>query len=264
MRPDQIAVQLYSVRDHCGTADDFSKSLDRLHAIGYRTVEVAGLPPDLTPAAARERIEAAGLAICGAHMPPGLIRSNPGAVAEAALALGVTRVAYPFPEHVDFRDAACVKAMISDLDAAGAALRCEGIALAYHHHAIEFIRLGDETVLDHILRATAPENLELQLDTYWVQFGGGNPAAWCRKAAGRLASIHCKDYAFTADNAPRFAEVGFGNLDFTEIIPAATAAGAAWFIVEQDTCPGDPFACLERSFRTMSQCLIEGELPTPR
>ncbi|MFZ0435865.1 MAG: hypothetical protein WAL87_07850 [Chthoniobacterales bacterium] len=28
----------------------------------------------------------------------------------------------------------------------------------------------------------------------------------------------------------------------------ATAAGCKWFIVEQDTCPGDPFECIKRNF----------------
>ncbi len=257
MKTEQIAAQLFTLRDHCGTVEDLEVSLGRLYSIGYRAVELAALPEGIDPETVRKIVESAGLTPCGAHMPPSLIRSSPHAVAEMAVALGVDRVAYPFPEHIDFRDAACVKAMISDLDAAGAVLRREGIALAYHHHAIEFTRLGDESVLDHILRATDPANLEIQLDTYWIQFGGGSPAAWCRKLMGRLASVHCKDYAFTPENTPRFAEVGYGNLDFTEIIPSATDAGAAWFIVEQDTCPGDPFACLDRSYRTMSQCLAE-------
>ena len=46
----------------------------------------------------------------------------------------------------------------------------------------------------------------------------------------------------------QFAEVGRGNLNIPEILSAAEAAGCKWFIVEQDTCPSDPFECIKRSF----------------
>ncbi len=132
-----------------------------------------------------------------------------------------------------------------------------GCILSYHNHAIEFIRLGDEVLMDYIARATAPENLKFELDTYWVQFGGRNPTAWCRKFAGRLPLLDCKDYGFGTDNKASFAEIGHGNLDFAEIIAEAEKSGTEWLIVEQDTCPGGPFVSLEKSFHTMSAVLTE-------
>ena len=94
-----------------------------------------------------------------------------------------------------------------------------------------------------------PRFLLAELDTYWVQAGGGDPVAWCKKMAGRMPLLHLKDYGVGPDGKPHFAEIGNGNLDWPAIISTAEASGTEWFIVEQDVCPGDPFESLAQSFR---------------
>lgn len=257
MKKSQIAVQLYTVRDFCTSPTDLAATAKKLRAIGYETAQASGISAAIPPAEVRRILADEGVALCATHEDSNLIRSNPLAVVERLQAMGVRHTAYPYPSGVNFSDTAAVKAMVSDLDAAGAVLREHGCTLSYHNHAIEFLRIGGETLMDYIARATSPDNLQFELDTYWVQFGGGNPVEWCKKAAGRLPLLHCKDYGFGPDDKPYFAEVGFGNLDFPAIIAAADAGGCEWFIVEQDTCPGDPFASLEKSYKTMSECLCE-------
>lgn len=255
MTPSQIAVQIFTARDFCKSATDLAATAAKLRGIGYETIETGGISGDIPLHEVRKILSDAGLRICAAHENADLIRKNPLEVVEHLKTLEVTNVIFPYPANVDFADPAAVKAMVSDLDAAGAILRENGCELGYHNHAVEFIRIGGELLLDYILRATSPENLKLELDTYWVQFGGGNPVDWCHKAAGRLPTLHCKDYGLGTDKQPAFAEIGYGNLDFPAIIAAAEAAGCRWFIVEQDTCPGDPFLSLEKSYRTMRDCL---------
>ena len=259
MNISQIAAQLYTVRDFCTSAASLAETAKKLRAIGYEAAQVSGVSGDIPAPEIRRILADEGLNICATHENGDLIRSNPLAVVERLKAMDVVHTAYPYPAGVDFADAAAVKAMVSDLDAAGAVLRENGCVLSYHNHGIEFIRLGDEVLMDYIARATAPENLKFELDTYWVQFGGANPVEWCKKAAGRLPVLHCKDYCFGTDNQPHFAEIGYGNLDFPAIVAAADAAGCEWFVVEQDTCPGDPFVSLEKSYRTMRECLSSAD-----
>ena len=52
-----------------------------------------------------------------------------------------------------------------------------------------------------------------ELDTYWIQHGGGDPAAWIRKLKGRADIIHLKDMAMDG-RTQLFAEVGEGNLNW--------------------------------------------------
>lgn len=255
MKISQIAAQLYTVRDFCTSATALAETAKKLRAIGYEAAQVSGVSGDIPAAEIKKILSDEGIKICATHESGDLIRNNPLAVVERLKTLDVVHTAYPYPSGVNFADAAAVNAMISDLDAAGAVLRENGCVLSYHNHAIEFIKIGDEVLMDYIARATSPENLKFELDTYWVQFGGADPVEWCRKAAGRMPVLHCKDYSFETDNKPHFAEIGYGNLNFPAIVAAADAGGCEWFVVEQDSCPGDPFVSLEKSYRTMSECL---------
>ena len=123
-----------------------------------------------------------------------------------------------------------------------------GMTLSYHNHALEFVRFGKSTVLDFIYEATNPAHLKAELDTYWVQLGGGDPASWLEKLSGRAPLLHLKDYTIDAKHNPIYTEIGQGNLDWKRVLTAAEKAGTEWLIVEQDTCPGDPFDSIKISY----------------
>ena len=112
-------------------------------------------------------------------------------------------------------------------------------------------------MLEHLYALTDARYLQGEPDTYWVQYGGGDPVDWCERLQGRLPILHLKDYAIGADARPTFAAVGQGNLDWPRIIDAADAAGCRWYAVEQDTCPGDPFESLRQSFDYIQGQLCE-------
>jgi sugar phosphate isomerase/epimerase len=141
-----------------------------------------------------------------------------------------------------------VKAFAARLNAAGKVLHEAGCRLSYHNHHIEFRRVKKKPVLEWIFKYTDPQYLQAELDTYWVQYGGGDPVAWCKKLKSRLPLLHLKDYAIDTENKVVFAAVGAGNLNWKKIIATAEKSGCEWFIVEQDTCPGDPFESLKESF----------------
>ncbi|MEO7932645.1 MAG: sugar phosphate isomerase/epimerase [Chthoniobacterales bacterium] len=255
MKLSQVALQLYTLRDHCQTAADLAATLKRIRAMGYRAVELAGVGP--IPAAELDNILAGeGLLCCATHEPAKELLNHPAAVVERLQKLRCQYTAYPFPQDVDFTCADAVRQLARSLDAAGAMLHAAGIQLCYHNHAIELARHGKSTILETIYAETNPENLQAELDTYWVQYGGANPAAWCEKLLGRLPLLHLKDYAFGLNNQPVMAEVGSGNIDFATVIAAAEKSGCKWFIVEQDVCPGDPFASVKQSFDYLQAHLV--------
>jgi sugar phosphate isomerase/epimerase len=123
-----------------------------------------------------------------------------------------------------------------------------GLTLSYHNHAHEFMPFRGTTLLEYIYAQTSPQYLQGEIDTYWVQFGGGDPVDWCLRLKGRLPLLHMKDYTIQPDGKPTFASIGAGNLNWPAILGAAMAAGCEWFIVEQDTTPGDPFEAVKQSF----------------
>ena len=247
MKTEQIAVQLYTLRDFTKTPTDFATTMKRVREIGYDAVELAGTA-GLPPADAAKIVRDASLQICSSHESTKMILNQPQQVVDRLCEFGITHAVYSYPAGVEMSDVAQVDKMIADLDAAGAVLRRAGMTLCYHNHALEFFQRNGRTVLDDIFAGTSPEHLQAELDIHWVQAGGGDPAETCRRFAGCLPLLHVKDFSVTAQGERQFAEVGHGNLNIPEILTAAEAAGCKWFIVEQDTCPTDPFECIARSF----------------
>jgi len=255
MKINQVAAQLYTVREFCQTAAALAATARKIRAIGYEAVQLSSLGP----IANREIVAimaGEGLTICATHEPAGVILDEPEKAIATLRELGCRLTAYPYPGNLDFGDADTVRAFVRKLDAAGAKFRAAGLTLGYHNHDIEFLKFEGAPVLDYIFAHTDPRNLVGELDTYWVQYGGGDPVDWCRKLRGRLPFIHLKDYAMTRERKPTWCEIGAGTLPFRRIIAEAEASGCAWFIIEQDTCPRDPFDSLKTSFDYLRSHLV--------
>jgi sugar phosphate isomerase/epimerase len=247
LKLNQIAAQLYTVRDLCKTPADTAATLQKIRAIGYPAVQVSGVC-EMPVADLAALIRDAGLVCCATHEGPDAILNEPARTAERVLALGCRITAYPWPAGISFGTLESVKAFAARLDAAGRIMHAAGVTLCYHNHHIEFQRVAGRTALEIIYAETDPRHLQGEPDTYWVQHGGGDPVDWCHRLTGRLPIIHLKDYMVTAENKVTFTEVGNGNLPWRRILDAAEAAGCQWYGVEQDTCPGDPLASLKQSF----------------
>jgi len=256
MKLNQIAFQLYTCRDLIKTPAELAKTLRRLRAIGYTGVEVC-CTGALTEAEINQILDDEGLVCCSTHESSPEILAHPAKIIERLQKLHCTNTAYPFPAGIDFSSPESVRTLISQLQASGTLMRQAGITLCYHNHSHEFRKLNGKTILEQIYAGTTRDALQAELDTYWVHNGGGDVVEWCEKLAGRLPVIHLKDYCTNDQNAPQLCEIGAGNLNFQKIVAAAETAGCKWFIVEQDTCPGDPVDSLEQSFRYIQANLAD-------
>jgi sugar phosphate isomerase/epimerase len=248
MKASQIAAQLYTCRDLLQNPAGIATTLKRVRAIGYTAVQLSGLGP-IRVQELRQILDDNGLTCCTTHEPAGDILNHPERVIERLEALRCDITAYPYPAGVDFSHSSTVSPWIKSLQHSGEVLAAAGKLLTYHNHNHEFRKLDGKVILDLIYAGTTPAALQAELDVYWAQYGGANIIDWIRKLSGRLPVVHLKDYCTTPENKPLWCELGDGVLDFPAIIPAAAAAGCRWFIVEQDTCPGDPVDSLAISFR---------------
>jgi len=253
MKLTQLAAQLYTCRDTLKNTAGLSRTLRRLREIGYTAVQLSGLGPIPYPEVARILADT-GMLCCVTHEPSQDILSAPEKIIDRLRILDCKITAYPFPKDIDFSSSRAVDRFIAQLEHAAQTLAQAGQTLCYHNHNHEFRKLNNIPILDLIY--TGAPALHAELDTYWVQYGGGDILTWCRKLNSRLTVMHLKDYQTTSANQPLWSEIGNGNLDFKTIIPAAETSGCQWFIVEQDTCPGDPIDSLAISCRYIQQNLI--------
>ncbi|MCQ2399468.1 MAG: sugar phosphate isomerase/epimerase, partial [Clostridia bacterium] len=133
-----------------------------------------------------------------------------------------------------------------------------GITVYFHNHHREFIKMADGlTMYDHILR-DAPD-VNLTMDTFWLQCGGVSIIDYLERAKGRLECVHLKDYLPHFDENGQFtaliSPVGDGNLNWGEIIPKMQEVGVKYMIVEQDNAVNypDPFGQVERSIKYLKK-----------
>lgn len=245
MKISQVAAQLYTVRDYCKTVADLGETLKKIRAIGYQAVQISGVGPIPEEDIVR-MLNRTDLICCATH--EGNILTEPEKVVTRLRKLNCRYTAYPYPGGVKLETLADAKDLAHRLNAAGRVLSDAGQVLTYHNHNIEFRKVEGRLILEVLYAETDPAFLQGEIDTFWVQYGGGSPEDWCRKLAGRLPLLHLKDYGVTPENAHTFAEIGNGNLNWKAIIKAAEKSGCEWYIVEQDTCPGNPFDSLKLSF----------------
>jgi len=247
MKVSQVAAQLYTVRSSLKTPADIAASLKRIRQIGYPAVQLSSLGP-ISEADLAKLLEDNGLVCCATHEDGAQILSRPEALVAKLKAIGCAHTAYPYPSDVKLDTLDDVKAFAKALNAAGKVMHEAGITLCYHNHNIEFRRFDGKLMLDILYQETDPRYLQGEIDTYWVQHGGGDSEEWCRKLKHRLPLLHMKDYGVTRESKPTFFEIGYGNLNWRPIVAAADASGCEWYIVEQDICSGDPFDSLTMSF----------------
>lgn len=247
----QLAVQVYTIRDFIKTVTDFAASMRKVRAIGYTGVQL-DLEHHLdVPTAAIKRIcDDEGLTICISHFGYELFENDLDRVIERQQIWGCNQTAIvAMPRRYHEQGADGYRRFALEATAIGERLAATGITLSYHNHSYEFVRFGAETGLGILYAASDPRYLQAEIDTYWVQHGGADPAAWIRRMAGRMPVVHYKDMEILPDGKQAFAEVGQGNLNWLAIVAATQESAVPWIVVEQDRCRRDPFESLTMSYQ---------------
>ena len=258
MKKSQIAAQLYCFRDFLQTEQGLADTFRRLHETGYEAVQLtASLPESVTPEKLLKLLSDHGLKAVSSHESGAKIFNETGRIIEKLQALGIKHLAYPGP-HLSPTGVGEVIDLAEKLNALALKFKEHGITLAYHNHHIEFHRFEGKMMLE-LIYEHAPA-LQGEIDTHWVQRGGGNPLSWIKRLAGRMDVIHLKDYGVdTAEiksiwsNVPVMKPVGSGNLEWNAIIPAAEQIGVKVFVVEHDKDILDPFDSFAKSFSFLAE-----------
>lgn len=247
MNRPTISINCYTIRDFCTNPTDFAESMQKLANIGYQSVQISGVR-GCTPLEILEITQRNGLAISAAHIAMPDFEHDFTTQVEKLKLWNCKYVALPVAPDEYRKDENSWIQFAKDASAIGEKLADYDITLCYHNHSFEFVRFGNRNALDIIYEESVPDYLQGEIDTYWIQHGGGSPTAYIKKLAGRQPIIHYKDMVIV-DGQQTMAEVGAGNLDWPSIIEASLASDSIeYLIVEQDVCPGDPFDSAKISY----------------
>lgn len=223
----KLGIQLWSVRNEANA--DFKGTVEKLKAMGYEGVEIAGIS-SLNYFEMAEVLNSAGITAISAHIGLDEIENEEkleglkglGLKYAAFNGMGISKESIPY-----LRD---------NFTRLGKICRENGIYLLYHNHDYEFAKIDEVPGLDLVYGAVNPKYLGAEIDTCWVKYAGIDPAEYIRKYKGRCPLIHIKDYNGGKKGEDfSYKAVGSGVMDVGAVINAAKAAGSEWIIVEQDT-----------------------------
>ncbi len=231
---------LYTLRDTLGS--DPMAVLQEVADDGYAYVEAAGYADGkyygMTPTEFKEALASVGLKPMSSHQ--GMTREDADAQIAAAKEAGFQYIVIPVPPEGLFTfdpetrtlgmkgTVAEASDIINEIAAKAAA---QGMKALYHNHDFEYKANAEGIVpIEYFLEHSNPDELNFQMDLYWVTKAGADPVAYFDKYPGRFKAWHVKDM----DSQGRFAPVGTGSVDFARILAAKEKSGMEFYLVEQD------------------------------
>ncbi|MDO8686109.1 MAG: sugar phosphate isomerase/epimerase [Clostridiales bacterium] len=231
MKKIPVGLQVYTVNDQM--QKDYAGTIEKIVRMGYDEIEIGGFGP-FSIDEWNALLKKLNIKITSNHVALELMEASFNHIAEFNLAIGNKNLVCPVLREERRPDADGYKRTAAVLNSIGNKCREKGMTLHYHNHAFEFQKFDGKYGLDILFENTEPGLVMFQIDTYWVKYGGEDPAEYIKKFAGRCGMIHLKD--MLGDEKRSFAEVGEGILDFNTIFKTAVEVGVETFIVEQDIC----------------------------
>jgi sugar phosphate isomerase/epimerase len=242
-----------------GNLDDM---LAQVAAAGYTAVETVG-DHGCSAGEMRALLDRHGLRVISSHLQLEALRDHLPEVIAFNQAIGNDTLVAPYIAslHGEGRAGVFLETgrLLGEL-----ARRCQaaGMRLLYHNHHWEMVEIDGKLAIDWLFEGAGPA-LGFEPDLAWIVAGGVDPRTVLQRYTGRCLRVHVKDLAPTGERPEDavldgvvMADVGSGTLDWTRLLPAAHAAGTAWYIVEHDN-PRDPVASISRSLAFLRRQLME-------
>jgi len=242
-----VALQMYTVRDVA--EKDWAGTLKQVADIGYTALEFAGTW-GVSASDLRKAIDDLGMRAVSMHVGYGDL-TDPAKLDEAiAYAKTIGAANFAFSGNNDSADA--WRAWGEGLAKAGEQAKKDGMTVSFHNHSAEFAEFDGKPGLEIMYETAGADLLKCQVDVYWVQHAGHDPAEFIRNHPGRCPTIHAKDMEPGEERF--FAEVGEGILDWPSIFDACeTVGGTEWYIVEQDACRRPSMESAKLSFENLKK-----------
>jgi len=284
-----LGIQLYTLREFL--TRDFTGTLAAVRKIGYGQVETAGLLGH-DPAAFRAALDAAGLAAPSGHIFPSAAqpllykmatKQMPASEAwhqidamfdlnriegmledmfEQSQAMGYEYLVLASMDPKLLESMAGIKQVCDAFRRAGDLCHQRGLKFAWHPHLKDWGTVGGKRAAEHILDATDPQRVFVELDFFWAAMVNVDIPQFLSRYTGRVQLGHIKDLAkgvvvpadgfkdFPEIKDEYFEDVGHGQFDYASWIPLARKAGMRYFFVERDYSP-DALKSAARSYRAL-------------
>ena len=234
-----LGVQTYTFRRSIG--QNPAKVLDTIKMMGF--TEIEGGSGRMHPTEFKKLCDDRGISIPSTGAGYEELVNKIDSVVWKAKLLGAKYVMCAWIPHqnneLTFENA---KKAVEDFNRAGKILKENGITFCYHAHGYEFQPYEDGTLLDYMFKNTNPEYVSFQMDIFWIQFGGGDPAALLKKYGNRWKTMHLKDMRKGTKkdltgltSVENDVTLNTGELDLPAILKEAKRIGIKHYFIEDES-----------------------------
>ena len=250
----QVGVQLFTVRKFTRTPEALEATVRKLHGMGFSRFELARLRFSAEEMAVLKRLkEELGFVYTACQIKLSVIQKRMDWLIEFSKTLDIGNIEVSvIPLKAFLGGGKGLRKLAGTLNTLGKRMKETGVALLYHHHNFELIRLGEQLGLDILLTETDCRCVNFVADTYWLARSGIHPGNFIEKYESRISGIHLRDCQYRFRRM-RFAfsdsAVGEGTIDFRFL----TMIHDKFLSVEQAT--DQPFEMLRKSRGWLEQLL---------
>ena len=245
-----LAVQLYTIRD--AISRDLKGSLKRLADIGFKTVETAFWPKDVSVKMAAAALKEYGLKVSSCHIDIPT-KDNITSLVNTAKAYNCKNIIWHgWPEDKRYSSLEGTRELVKIYKESNKLAKDNGLHFGLHNHWWEYRNHVGGKLVYEILNEELDEDIFFETDIYWVKVAGQDPATILKKLKNRIRLIHMKDgpavfsEKLISDNPDPMTPVGQGTLDIPAIVNACSD-NVQWMVIELDKSAIDIFDALKQS-----------------
>ena len=254
---------MYTMREHTKTLADLEATLGKLKEIGFSALQYS-VPDRYDAKTVAKMFEDLNIVNDSVFCPGMLLEERVNQVIEQCNLFNTDHVRIDSIPRGLTSSPAGYKMYAHFLNEVCSEYKKHGIKVMYHFHSFEFIRFGDTTGIEIILKESDPEVVQLNPDTHWIHSGGKSIVDFLEKYKNRYDYMHAKDFAIGDMGSAwevrpiEFAPVGEGNLNWKPILDTCKKNNVKFYAIEQDNCYGrNEFDCVKSSFDFLKKMGVE-------
>lgn len=256
----KIGFQLSSVTPYLQDEEAVKSTLARVAEIGYKTVQLQGVPNSVNDNVIAAAMKENGLECVATQEDYALgFGDDPERGIARAAAVGAKYLSVALiPWDCDTVEKLASFAEV--FSGIGEKAKAAGITLGFHPIGMDY-RLMDSVPVYERLMAQVPEDIQL---TFCVSASFGNVPyeQVLEKFKGRVDLIHFKDSITLPDGKEQLMPLGEGAHDFAPIYEACKNAGAKYIFAEQERWNRDAFECAKVSYEYLRHLAVGKSHPS--
>ena len=245
-----IGIQLYTLHEQL--KKDFMGTLRKIARIGYNSIEAAGYADGkfygYSPQEYKKIIIDLGMVPVSSHASVNILDAQ--RVIDDTLEAGHKYLVVPSIPAAQRISLDHYRKIAEQFNEVGEACNASGLKFGYHNHAFEFETMEGLIPYEVLLDETQPELVTMQLDFYWMVYGGGIPLDYFVRYPGRFGLWHVKDMDNKTDK--KSTEIGSGIIDWPNLFMERAMSGLEYFFLEQEHFKMDPFKSIEKSYQYLA------------